>query len=222
MPPVVGSSLILGLLHQSWQQRDLLSLVQATKTKRKYEVIIWNCLKEVCRYRLIESDSPLFCRLISVAGKKIYVTFIFSLISFHARMLPQWLAGSSWKGLSRHRKPLHYLALLSCIFLSFPVMSCPLACPALSVLSWPWKRWYVSQDKHLPSIQPTRRKANRMVFVQRCQPIPRRMQTPSTICLHHWTFSVGRVWGFFAQIHPQRTSVCLKRDGKVVYQTLPC
>lgn len=59
MPPVVGSSLILGLLHQSWswQQRDLLSHVQATKTKQKQTFIIWNWLEELgssfCQYRLI-------------------------------------------------------------------------------------------------------------------------------------------------------------------------
>lgn len=49
MPPVVGSSLILGLLHQSWswQRGNLLCHVQVTKSKQKQPFIIRNWLEEL-------------------------------------------------------------------------------------------------------------------------------------------------------------------------------
>lgn len=126
MPPVVGSSLILGLLHQSWQQRDLLSLVQATKIKRKHKVIIWNCLKEVCRYRLIESDSPLFWRLISVAGKKIYVTFILFHSFLWFRSMPECCHNDLQEVAEKVCQDIvsHYITWLCCLVFSCHFLSC--------------------------------------------------------------------------------------------------
>ena len=111
------------------------------------------------------------------------------------------------------------LPVHTCVFLSCPVTSClVLPCP---VLSCPFCPFMAPGKGDLFPLMNTiphtslQAKANRMVCAPRCQPIPRRMQTPSTNRLRHWLPTPERVVCFCAQthIHTHRGRPCVVTEG---------
>lgn len=104
------------------------------------------------------------------------------------------------------------LPVQTCLLLSCPVMSClVLSYPSHSVSSWPWGK-AISSLRRTPSLIPaSKQKANRMVCAPRCQPIPRRMQTPSANPLLHWMPTPEWVYVFWCTNTyslPLKTSMC--------------
>lgn len=95
MPPVVGSSLILGLLHQSWswQYGAFLHHVKVTKTKQKQPFIISNWLEELkpSLHWFIGPDSSPLYRLQEIIV--MYYSF-YSVISLH--FISSWFARMGW------------------------------------------------------------------------------------------------------------------------------
>lgn len=80
----------------------------------------------------------------------------------------------------------------------YPVPSCLcslLTRPALSVPSWSrGGKGDLFNQTHTFARTVLQGRANRTVCVPRCQPIPRRTQTPSTNRLLHWMPTIERVW----------------------------